>query len=79
MNCSYCLKHIPHPRPQQRFCSQPKTCRQNFPHLTGIVTSIRQLKSYRWAMTVHCQSQPAVKRGVRIRFQNHDKSRPDGR
>jgi len=77
MNCDYCGQRIPHPRNGQRFHSYPKQCRNHWHRLTGAVTSIRQLKSGRWSMTIHCQSLPAVKRGARIRVSDLLNPRPN--
>jgi hypothetical protein len=78
MHCDFCHQPIPKARPGQRFHGYPRQCRQYWHRLTGLVTSIRQLKSGRWSMTIHCQSLPAVKRGARIRVSDLLNPRPNG-
>lgn len=78
--CDACHEDIPNARPGQRFHSKPRTCRQSWHRmrwLPGVVTSIRQTKSGQWSITVRYPVLPAVKNGIRVRLETHDKPRPD--
>ena len=80
-SCDYipCSKVIKNPKPGQRFCPMPATCRQKWhweQHLPGVVSGIRQLKAGGWSVTTHYRIQPSVRIGERVSLEIDRKRRP---